>query len=107
VSDQEAAKLVADDLKFVGSTTESNTLALGQSLDLYRPAGAQTIDVYTLDEGQTFLNEDGRTITIQPEWARWTLSVDGLPSNGPEPVGQAKLAPGSVDQPVTLATREE
>ncbi len=106
VSDQEAAKL-ADDLELVGSTSESNKLAPGQNLDLYRPAGAQTSDVYTLLEGQTFLNEDGRTVAIQPEWARWTVSVDGLPSNGPEPVGQAKLAPGSVDQPVTLATHEE
>lgn len=79
VSVQDAAQL-ANDLEFVGSTTESNKLAPGQSLDLYRPAGAQTSEVYTLEEGQTFLNEDGRTITIQPEWVRWTVSDNGLPA---------------------------
>ncbi len=34
--------------------------------------------VYTFEPGQSFLNEDGRTITIKPEWVRW-IATDSTP----------------------------
>ena len=72
-----------DDLEYVGSTTESNTLPPGKSMDIYRLMGREEGHVYTLepeheqsvqDEG-----EDGHTVTIttstiEAHWVRWTAA---------------------------------
>lgn len=70
---REAATFNEDDLERVGSTTESNMLAPGESLDVYMLKG-DTDHVYTFEPGWSFLNEDGRTIMIEDEWARWSAS---------------------------------
>ena len=74
----EAAKFNEDDFELVGSTTESNMLAPGDSLDVYMLKG-DTDHVYTFEPGRSFVNEDGRTITIEDEWARWSASNENTP----------------------------
>jgi hypothetical protein len=73
LSTDEATNLDKDDLELVGSITESNILAPGggERLDVYRLKDSEEGYVYTLEPGQSFQNEDGGTITIEPEWARW------------------------------------
>ena len=75
---REAAKFNEEDLELVGSTTESNMVAPGESLDVYM-LKADTDHVYTFEPGRSFLNEDGRTITIEDEWARWSASRETTP----------------------------
>ncbi len=64
----------------MGSTTESNTLSSsgGESLTIYMLKG-DTDHVYTFQPGWSFLNEDGRTITIEDEWVRWSASNENTP----------------------------
>ena len=77
----EAAKFNEDDLQLVGSTSESNTLSPGggDSLTIYRLKDGEASQVYTLDAGRTFRNEDGKTITIEAEWIRWIASNESAP----------------------------
>ncbi|MFQ5968382.1 MAG: hypothetical protein ACE5MI_12365 [Acidimicrobiia bacterium] len=66
----EAAQFGDDDFELAGSTTESNRVAPGGSLNVYVLKG-DTEHVYTFEPGNSFLNEDGRTITTKDRWARW------------------------------------
>ena len=65
-------KFNEDDLELV-AVSESNRLVPGSASgwDIYRLKGSEEGHIYTFDPGQSFLNEDGRTITIEPEWVRW------------------------------------
>lgn len=60
----------------------SNTLTPGSdaSLQIYRPEDGGTGEVYTMATGRSIENEDGRTITIDDEWVRWTI-YDGESSS--------------------------
>ena len=68
----EAASITKDDFELVGSTMESNTLAPGESLNIYKLKEGEEGCLYTLEPGHSFQNEDGATITIEAEWIRWT-----------------------------------
>ncbi len=72
-------KFNEDDLELVG-VSESNHLVPGSAAgwDIYRLKGGEEGYVYTFEPGQSFLNEDGRTITIEPEWVRW-ITVGSTP----------------------------
>ena len=75
LSNAEAANLNEDGLELVGSTTDSNTLPPngGESLKIYRLNNGEAYQVYTLIPGRSFQDEeDGSTITIEPEWTRWS-----------------------------------
>ena len=85
---REAAEFNEDDLELVGSTTDSNVLAPGDSLDVYMLKG-DTDHAYSFEPGWSFQNEDGRTITIEPEWVRWTAAD----SNQTAPVSSGMLVP--------------
>ena len=77
LSSAEAANLNEDGLELVGSTTDSNTLPpnSGESLKIYGLKNGEAYQVYTLTPGRSFQNEDGSTITIEPEWIRWVAST--------------------------------
>ena len=53
-------------------------------MDVYRLKG-DAEHVYTFEPGSSFLNEDGRTITIEDEWARWSATNENTP------IGTSKL----------------
>jgi hypothetical protein len=75
LSSEEFARFDEKELNLVGSTQISNTLAPGSddSLQIYRPEDGGTGEVYTMVLGRSFENEDGRTISIDDEWVRWTV----------------------------------
>ena len=104
LSREEAANLNENDLELVGSTSESNTLApgSGQSLNVYRLRGDDEGSVYTLEPGQSFENEDGRTITIEPEWLRWTAAD----SNETAPVSSGMMVPRPANAEELVATSD-
>ena len=101
---RKAATFNEDDVELVGSTTESNKLAPGESLDVYLLKG-DTDHVYTFEPGSSFLNEDGRTITIKPEWVRWTAAD----SNQTAPISlTAECSVTEADpRPLTFVPNEE
>ena len=72
-------KFNEDDLELVGVSV-SNRLVPGSAAgwDIYILMGGEEGYVYTFEPGQSFLNEDGRTITIKPEWVRW-IATDSTP----------------------------
>ena len=74
-----------DDLELV-SVSESNRLVPGSAAgwDIYRLKGGEEGYVYTVSPGQSFLNEDGRTITTEPQWVRW-IATDSTPFCTPTP----------------------
>ena len=81
LSSAEAANL-EDELELVGSTNESNTLPPGggESLKIYRLKDDETYQVYTVTPGGSYQNEeDGSTVTIEPEWTRWSASNEAAP----------------------------
>ena len=100
LSAEEAANFTNDNLELVGSTTESNTVSPngGEALKLYRLNGEEADNVYTLNPGQSFKNEDGTTITIEPEWVRWSP-----PASSVEPSSQPVASSGMmVPRPINV-----
>ena len=89
LSADEAANFNEDDFEFVG-VSESNPLVPGSAAgwDMYRLKGGEEGYIYTLEPGRSFLNEDGRTITIEPEWSRW-IADDPRPICTPTPNSSA------------------
>ncbi len=79
-------KFNEDDLELVG-VSESNQLVPGSATgwDIYRLKGGEEGYVYTFSPGQSFLNEDDRTITIKPKWVRWFVLSDFTPLCTPTP----------------------
>ena len=79
-------KFNEDDLELVG-VSESNQLVPGSATgwDIYGLKGGEEGYVYTFSPGQSFLNEDGRTITIKPKWVRWFVLSDFTPLCTPTP----------------------
>ncbi|MAF52482.1 MAG: hypothetical protein FI707_02305 [SAR202 cluster bacterium] len=73
LSADEAANISEDDLELVG-VSESNPLVPGSAAgwDVYKLKDGEEGYVYRFDPGESFKNEDGRTITIEPEWSRWS-----------------------------------
>ena len=61
-----------DDLELVG-VSKSNRLVPGSAAgwDIYKLKGGEEGYIYTFSPGQSFLNEDGRTITTDPKWVLW------------------------------------
>jgi len=45
-----------------------------QGLNIYKLKDGEEGYLYTPEPGQSFLNEDGTTITFEPEWQRWTTA---------------------------------
>ena len=66
-------KFKEDDLELV-DVSKSDQLIPGSvtGWDIYRLKGGEEGYVYTFEPGQSFLNEDGRRITTEPEWVRWS-----------------------------------
>ncbi len=104
LSSDEAAKLNENDLEVVGSTSESNTLPPGgdETLDLYRLKDNEEGYFYTLQPGQSFENEDGRTIMIEPEWVRWTAAD----TNETAPVSSGMMVPRPTTAKELVATSD-
>ncbi len=70
--DRDDQKFNEDDLELVG-VSESNRLVPGSAAgwDIYKLKGGEEGYIYTFSPGQSFLNEDGRTITTEPQWVLW------------------------------------
>ncbi len=68
-----------DDLELVG-VSKSNRLVPGSAAgwDIYKLKGGEEGYIYTFSPGQSFLNEDGRTITTEPQWVLW-IAADSTP----------------------------
>lgn len=81
LSSAEAASFNEDELELAGTTMESNLLMPGggENLKIYSPKDGEPFQPYTPTPGQDFQNEDGSTITIEPEWTRWSPSTDAAP----------------------------
>ncbi len=74
-----------DGLELVG-VSKSNRLVPGSAAgwDIYKLKGGEAGYIYTFSPDQSFLNEDGRTITIEPKWVRW-IAADSTPLCTPTP----------------------
>ena len=85
-------KFNEDDFELVGVSV-SNPLVPGSATgwDIYRLKGGEEGYVYTFEPGQSFLNEDGRTITIEPEWVRW-ITIGSTPLYFCTPTPQSSAA---------------
>ncbi len=61
-----------DDLELLG-VSKSNRLVPGSAAgwDIYKLKGGEEGYIFTFSPGQSFLNEDGRTITTEPQWVLW------------------------------------
>ena len=100
-----AANFNEDDFELVGSATEGNMVAPGGSLDVYMLKG-DTDHVYTFQPGRSFLNEDGRTITIEDEWGRWSASVESAPDTTRQSASGAQLTPPVMGPTVSPALED-
>ncbi len=78
-------KFNEDDLELVG-VSESNRLVPGSAAgwDIYKLKGGEEGYIYTFEPGQSFLNEDGRTIMTEPKWVLW-IAADPKPLCTPTP----------------------
>ena len=64
-------KFNEDDFELVG-VSKSSRLVPGSATgwNMYKLKGGEEGYIYTFEPGQSFLNEDGRTITREPYWVR-------------------------------------
>ena len=73
--DRDDQKFNEDDLELVG-VSKSDRLVPGSATgwDIYKLKGGEEGYIYTFEPGKSFQNEDGRTITTEPNWVQWIAS---------------------------------